>query len=245
MLAGRPERRPTAAAAGGGTDGTVVRPRSLASRRHRRTGVLAGAAAGAIALAALGAAALYVRGNDDEAGAVGAPTTTGAPVTTAPPTTLCEARVYQPCGEEPAPGTDGVACIDNRADYDRVLANGCEAVPDGIDGTQLDSELEATLVPADDVDEYPFVVGDHLQLTCDGLVSLTITAPKGVTVRLEVLRDDEVIGTAVSADGVPGTADLDDPSCLRDDSGTLVARVSSVGSDRSGADYVLTRSGSF
>jgi hypothetical protein len=44
---------------------------------------------------------------------------------------------------------------------------------------------------------------------------------------------------------VPGTADLDVPSCLRDDSGTLVARVSSVGSDRSGADYVLTRSGSF
>jgi hypothetical protein len=183
--------------------------------------------------------AIYTRqdGNASDAAA--------APNTTAPPTTLCATRPYQPCGQPPAPGTDGVACIDDRADYDRVLANGCEAVPDTIDGSRLDGQVSANLVPADDVDEYPFEVGDHLQLTCNGAITLTLTAPKGVSMRLEVLDGNDVLGTAVSADGEPGVAQIDDPSCLGDDSGTFVARVTSIGSDRSAKDYTVTRTGSF
>ncbi|MEY2590608.1 MAG: eukaryotic-like serine/threonine-protein kinase [Acidimicrobiaceae bacterium] len=239
LLAVRPDRRPTAAAAGGGAEGTEVQGPSLASRRRRRTLTLAAATSGALAVAALAAAAVYVRRDDRASGAA------AAPATTAVPTTLCETLPYQPCGQPAAPGTDGVACIDGRADYDRVLANGCEAVPDQLDGTQLDGELAANLVPADDVDEYPFVVGDHIQLTCNGTITVTLTAPKGVSMRLEVLRKGEVLGTAVSADGQPGATRIGDPSCLGDDSGTLVARVTSIGSDRSASDYTLTRTGSF
>jgi hypothetical protein len=239
LLASRPKRRPTAAAAGGGADGTIVQRRSLASKRRRRTAVTSTAAAAALVVAALGAMALYARQDSNASGAAAAPTTTAAP------TTLCETQPYQPCGEPPAPGTDGVACIDDRADYDRVLANGCEAQPDTIDGEQLDGQVAANLVPADDVDEYPFVVGDHLQLTCDGAITLTLTAPKGVSMRLEVLAGTDVLGTAVSADGQPGATHVDDPSCLGDDSGTFVARVTSIGSDRSAKDYTVTRTGSF
>jgi hypothetical protein len=100
-------------------------------------------------------------------------------------------------------------------------------------------------VPADDVDEYPFVVGDHLQLTCDGAITMTLTAPKGVSMRLEVLDGSAVLATAVSADGEPGATQVEDPSCLGDDSGTLVARVTSIGTDRSATDYTVTRTGSF
>ena len=77
------------------------------------------------------------------------------------------------------------------------------------------------------------------------LMRLTLAAPKGVSMRLEVLRGNDVLGTAVSADAQPGSVTIDDPNCLGDDSGTLVARVTSIGSDRSPADYILTRTGSF
>ena len=53
------------------------------------------------------------------------------------------------------------------------------------------------------------------------------------------------LGEATSADGVAGSVSISEPECLFDDSGTLTARVSPIGSDRSAAPYLLERRGSF
>ena len=153
---------------------------------------------------------------------------------------------YQPCGGVPAPNTDGLQCIDDHADYDEVRTNGCEAAPDAVDGTQLRDRIAANLVPATDVDHYPLHVNDSGDLGCNNTLRLTITAPAGTAVRLELRDDgDDLVAETTSADGVPGDIAVHDPRCFRDDSGDFVAVVSSSGSDRSAEDYVLTRSGSF
>jgi hypothetical protein len=66
-----------------------------------------------------------------------------------------------------------------------------------------------------------------------------------VTLRLEVLEGDEVLGQTTSADGVPAAVTLRERECLFDDSTTLTARVSPIGSDRTAAPYRLERRGSF
>jgi len=57
-------------------------------------------------------------------------------------------------------------------------------------------------------------------------------------------HDERVLQTAVSADGVGATARLPQPDCSQNDV-DLVAQVSWVGAARSGADYTLTRKGSW
>ena len=137
-------------------------------------------------------------------------------------------------------GTVAVAapCLPGNADYDGRAANGCEAKPDTLDASPLVDELRPNIVPADDVDEFAVDVSDDPQLLCDGELRLTITAPAGASLRLAV-GDAET----TSADGVPATLRLPEPSCGSDDSQTLTARVTPVGSDRTAAPYVLTRSG--
>ncbi len=137
-------------------------------------------------------------------------------------------------------------CIDDHADYDEVRTNGCEAAPDDVDGTPLTDRITANLVPALDVDRYPLHVNDAGDLGCNNTLRLTITAPAGTAVRLE-LRDDggHLVDETTSADGVPGEIAVHDPRCFRNDSGDFIAIVSSSGSDRSAENYVLTRSGSF
>jgi hypothetical protein len=157
----------------------------------------------------------------------------------------CQPLTYQPCGSPAAPFTDGERCVEAHDDYDGVVDNGCEAAPDALDGSILDETLAANLVPASDVDVFDFDVADHYHFSCDGTVTVTLVAPAGVTMRLEVLDGDEVIGSAVSADGQPGVVKLREPNCGDDDSTTLAAQVSSVGSDRSPDDYTLTRTGSY
>jgi hypothetical protein len=89
-------------------------------------------------------------------------------------------------------------------------------------------------------------VEDRFQLLCDGRVRFTLTAPEGMTLRLEVLSaEGEVLSEGVSADGLPATVELREPACFVDDSTTLEVVVRPVGSDRTGEPYLLERDGSW
>lgn len=237
MLDPRPGRRPSAAALVGGPEGTAVRRPVVPGRGRRRWPTWAGL--GTLGLLVLVAGLLVAA---RETGSADGPSPAGGA-----PTTACPDLPYQPCGATaPAPGTDGERCIDERADYDADVGNGCEAVPDRlVDGSPLADAVEATVVPRDDVDTFTMDVGDGAQLLCDGQLVVTLTAPAGITLRLEVLEDDEVLAEATSADGVPSGVTLREPECFFDDSATLIARVSPVGSDRTADPYVLERRGSF
>lgn len=105
--------------------------------------------------------------------------------------------------------------------------------------------IERTMVLRDDVDTFALAVGDGSQLLCDGRFTVTVTAPAGMTVRLEVFDGDEMLGETTSADGVPSSVRLDETECFFSEARTLTARVSPIGSDRTGGQYRLERSGSF
>jgi eukaryotic-like serine/threonine-protein kinase len=250
MLEVRPERRPTAAALAGGPTGTDERPtahRGAGRARRRRRILSVIGLATAVAVAAIGLY-LLARPSDDPAATprpTGSPTSTSTEPTTT--TTACVPLPYQPCGApDPAPGTDGQACLAGFADYDADAANGCEAVADTLDGAPLDDMLAPTIVPADDVDEFPVEVGDDFQLLCDGTVTFRITSPPGMVVRLVVLAENgDELGTQTSVEGTPGELRISEPSCFGDDAQTLTARVTPVGSDRSAEPYRLERRGSF
>ncbi len=233
MLDPRPERRPSAAALAGGPAGTSVRAGARRARRRWPPGALA-VAAGAFAV--LAGAAVATRETGDP-----------PPSAAAPSTTACTPLRYQPCGQPgPAANTDGETCLADFEDYDRVPSNGCEAAPDPHpDGTPLVDAIDATIVPRGDVDRFELAVGDRLQVLCDGRLVVTLTAPPGLSLRLEVLEGDAVLGTTTSADGVPASLRIEDPRCLFDDATTIIARVSAIGSDRSAAPYLLERSGGF
>jgi len=237
MLDPRPDKRPSAAALVGGPAGTVVRRPVV--RRARRWPVWA-------ATAGVGACALV-------AGVVVASRETGdppGPGATTSTTAGCDGQLYQPCGATaPAPGTDGRACLAGFEDYDADRENGCEAADDGLlDDTAFPegaSPKKGTIVPRDDVDTFAMAVGDGYQLLCNGRFTVTITAPEGMTVRLEILDGDELLDQTTSSDGVASRVALDDPECLFSDARTLTAKVSPIGSDRTGATYTLERTGSF
>jgi hypothetical protein len=244
MLAKDPAARPTAAAARGGPDGT--HPRTIAQRAvsGRNRWALLG---GLLVALLIGAGALAVLtggdGNQGRLAGTTAVSTTARPTTT---TTTCAPLPFQPCGEEPAPNTDGRACLDGFADYDGDAANGCEAAPDDlVDDSMLDGSLTANLVPTDDVDTYLLEVGDGYQILCDGELHVTLTAPAGASQRLTVLDGDVVLGSKASSDGTPATVTVGDPNCLFDDATTLRVRVESVGSDRTAERYTLEATGSF
>ncbi len=235
MLDGRAERRPSAAALAGGAADTDPIP---ALTRRQQPWLVVGAALAAL-LVVLGVRAAL---SDDGTEPVAATTTTASTTTEAP----CQPLPYRPCGGTDAPNTDGRACLDDYADYDDLATNGCEAEPDGIDGTTLEDRLTATLVPRDDVDRYPLRVADEGDLLCNNTLRLRITAPTGMTVRLELVDDgDEVVAETVSASGVPGELAVSDPRCFQSDAGDYTAVVRPSGTDRTGEPYVLERSGSF
>ena len=249
MLDRRPERRPTAAAASrGGAGGT----RLSAPVRRRRSRPTTGsrlwpavAALAAVALVAVTATAVaFVRTHST--GSASADTGAGSGASAlVTPTSACTPLAYQACGQPVAPFTNGVACTNDHADYDGDARNGCEAAPDAVDGSTLTRKVTADLVPANDIDRYPFHVNDDFQILCDGALDLTLTAPAGASMRLEVVRAGKPIDSAVSTDGEPATVTLDDPSCLSDDSTDLQARVSWVDGARTAESYTLSRSGSY
>lgn len=236
MLDGRPDRRPTAAALAGGAEGTDKIPLHVP---HNRVAVLLAAI---VAAATVALAVTQLAGGDQTATTA----TSAAPTSSTSTEPPCQPLPYQPCGQPIAPNTDGRRCIDDHADYDGRTTNGCEAVPDDLDGTTLVDRLEANIVPADDLDRYPLRVSDEGDIGCNNTLRLTITAPAGTALRLELLDDDgEVVGETVSADGVTGELAVSDPRCFRNDAGDYTAVVTPSGSDRSAEPYVLTRSGSF
>jgi hypothetical protein len=262
LLDRQPKRRPTAAAALGGPAGT----RLLAAPKPRRTWTSAalGATIGAVAtVAVLLAVSLAVARSGDAGSAEAASVTTTVP---APP---CEDQPYKPCGGEAAPFTDGVQCVADHADYDGDAVNGCEAAPVVADPDALrdDQVVSANLVPTTDIDRYGFHVVDNFHWTCDGTVTITLTAPKGASMHLEVLKgsiaggpggagseapllplDD---GGVTSSDGKAASVTLREPNCLDggllgdDDATDLVARVSWADDRRTDANYRLTVTGSY
>ncbi len=160
MLDVDPLRRPTGGGGRGGPAGTRPRPvvRTRVVPRGRRRRVAAGAA---VALLTVGAVVAVATGRDGNGGALASPSTT-APLTFA--TEPCQDLPFQPCGEDPAPNTDGRRCLDGFADYDEDPANGCEAEPDDLpEGTELIDEISANLVPADDVDTFVVNVRDNVR----------------------------------------------------------------------------------
>lgn len=245
LLERHPDRRPTAARAGGGPAGTNPQALRAWPRRKRLRTALGGAAIALLVVAAA-AAVLSEDRNSSEPGTIrtaGAETGTHRRVaaTTAP----CRPTRYTPCGGQPAPFTDGRRCIAQHADYDGDAGNGCEAVPDSVDNSTIDGQVRANLVPASDTDAYRIPVKDHFQLTCDGQLEVTLIAPSGVSERLALRRGTQVVATATSADRVPGRAVVRDPNCGSDDGETLAATVTSIGSDRSDHLYTLKVSGSY
>lgn len=239
MLDRDPTRRPTAAEARGGVAGTHQRTaarRPVLGRSRRR--VALGALMGVLTV---GAAVAVLTGGDDNQGRL-------TPESTTSTTEACEDLPFQPCGDEPAPNTDGERCLEGYADFDGEAANGCEAEPDGLrDRAPLLDEVRGNLVPQDDVDEFLAEVTDNAQLLGDGEVRFNLTAPKGVSQRLTVLSEDgdEELGTVVSSDGVEATVTLREPRFGQDDSTTLLVRVESFGAERTAARYRLTKRGSY
>ena len=249
MIDKNARRRPTAAAAvaatsGYGAGGTRVRVVAPARRRPVR-GAIIGAAVGVtmtvLALVGLGAWASNHR--DGAIASAPSPVTTARPTT--PTTVPCEDQPYKPCGQPVAPFTDGVRCIADHGDYDADPKNGCEAAPDGVDGQKLGAPILANLVPGNDIDRYPFHVDDNPDLLCDGTLVVTLTAPRGATMHLDVLEGNVIRGSATSSNGKPGAVRLDESECFGDDAADLVARVAYSGDGRSAANYRLERSGSF
>jgi serine/threonine protein kinase len=249
MLAAEPAARPTAAAARGGTAGGDLEPPTQVGvgaapiAVHRRRRNLALALLAAIGALAIGSA-LVLASRDGSNADASAPSPATTPTT--PTTAPCTPLPYQPCGEEPAPNTDGTACLEGFADLDGDPATGCEAPIIGPpDGALLARPIIANLVPADDVDTYRLEVVDRFQFDCGGEVHVTLTAPPSLTQRVTVLDDGEAVGTAVSGDGEPATVSIRDPNCGANDSRTLQVRVESVGSDRSSDTYRLETRGTF
>jgi hypothetical protein len=237
MLARNPDRRPTAAALVGGPAGTA-----LLTPPRRRWPAIAVAAAAVVVLA--GAATAVATWPDDT-------TTDGdraaaEPVdTTAPSTVPCTPLPYQACGEPVAPFTDGTDCTAEHADYDGDRTNGCEAEPDDLDGSLPDDTLEANLVPLDDIDRYPLAVEDDFHFSCDGTVTIRLTAPAGASMRLDVLEGGAILASTTSTDGVGSTVSLTEPECLGDDSTELQLRVSWAGEARTADTYRLEIAGSY
>jgi tRNA A-37 threonylcarbamoyl transferase component Bud32 len=250
MCAPDPDERPTAAALAGGPEGTDSLPVAR-GRRPWRVAVAA-AAAGVALLGAGMALGAVVLGDDDAAaradggGEVFAgPGTVAVTEAPTPSTTACVDLPYQPCGApRPAPFTDGTRCVEGRFDHDGDPANGCEAVPDGVDDAEVDDVLAGTIVPEGDVDRVLVPVPDRFQLFCDGRLRLALTAPEGVVLELTAFDDGEPVGSARAAAGAPGELVLDEPSCGGDDSTTLEVVIRAV-EGRSAGEWVLERDGSF
>jgi hypothetical protein len=245
MLDPRPERRPTAAAAFGGPSGTRVdhAPPTRQGRGKRRA-VLAAAVLAGVALVAAGVALWRQTISSHPSPAVTAPRS-GQATAPLPTTTTCSPLLHQPCGQAtPAFGTDGNRCLPGHADFDDILANGCEAVSDYQPGQALAAGqlLSANLVPADAVDTFSADVAQNLFNLCLTKYRVTLTAPPGTADKVEILLGDRLLATATSSNRRPATASASKPSCFGTGSATVTVRVSTV-SGRSAEDFRLLSSG--
>jgi hypothetical protein len=245
MLERNPAARPTAAAARGGTSGSVGNGGTLAMpvlpvvAPDRRQVAMAVVAA-IVVVAAVVAVLVRLGDSDDGRGALGLP---GSTTTTA----ACQPLPYQPCGQQPAPFTDGRVCISAHDDYDRDAANGCEAAPDGLaEPVELEEKAQATLVPRDDIDTYRFDVDDTIQFLflCEGAVTVTLKSAPGTEQKLKVSVGGDVVDEAVSTNGSPASVEIKE-SCLPDEHYEVIAEVTSVGESRVDQPYTISREGTF
>jgi hypothetical protein len=221
----RPDRRPTAAAVVGSPHGFMA---GLPSVPRPQSGLSWAIVVGVVAVVLLIAAAFTFIGDegDDDGdrpleGAAGAPTTTVGPggegpgdVLGTPTDEACDPLPYQPCGEEAAPYTDGVVCVDDHADHDGDPANGCEAAPDEMDGTVLvlpEDAVEATMVPDDDVDSYPLAVDDAFTAACSTGFEMVLDAPPGLDLLLDVTVDGDLVESMTVPGGESAALPMADP----------------------------------
>ena len=245
MLDPRPERRPTAAAAFGGPSGTRVDQAPPRGRGRGKRGALVVAAVAAIVAVVATGVALWRQTAASHGGpAVTAPKP-GQVTVPKPTTTACTPLLYQPCGQtSPAFGTDGNGCLPNHADFDGILANGCEAVSDYQPGQTLATGqvVSANLVPAEAADTFQANVSENLFNLCLTKYRVTLTAPPGTTDKVELLLGDRLLAAATSANGRPATATASKPSCFDTGSAAVTVRVSTV-SGHSAEDFRLLSSG--
>jgi eukaryotic-like serine/threonine-protein kinase len=239
MLDPRPERRPSAAAALGGLDGTreapVLQPArpSLPGIFRRRLDswparVLGDPPPRPKARRRLGVAALFLAGVGVAAGSLGA-------------VGLARHRPPPP----PAPHTIGKACAPGWYDLDRVAANGCESRSDYVAGTILTPKvpIHANVVPLSTVDSFMTHVSGNTLNFCWGSLHVTLAAPPQTAEQLTVWNGTRQVGQAVSAGGDPATVTVNKPSCFGSDSEDLRVAVSAVASTggSSAGDFTLTR----
>jgi hypothetical protein len=245
MLDPRPERRPSAAAALGGIEGTLVLPRPPTRRtRRRRCSQRPGPARRALALvAAAGLVAGVASATMILAGARG-PGRAGRRRSTH--SAACVPERYLPCGSStPAPHTNGRACDPGWYDLDGSPADGCEAHSDFRAGTILTatSAVRANLVPPSATDTFATDVRGDLFDLCWGSLRVTLTAPAGTAERVTIWRGTTPLASALSAAGQPATATVPKPSCLGADSERLrvTVRVLAATPGASAADFTLRR----
>lgn len=235
-----PRRRPSAAAARGGLDGTLVLTEKP-PRRHRVGNLVATGVAGAAAVAALGATIAGITlARSSEAPSARVVDEVSSPT----PTDECVPLPYQPCGGVAAPFTDGRTCTGDHADYDLDTSNGCEATPDTQDGTTFARIVVANLVPTDDVDRYPTPLSDSFQILCNGVFEVTLSAPPNAAMRVDLFVDGEIVDSAVANGDRVGTVMAHDPSCFTTEEPEVFTRVSWAGDTRTSDSYELRRSGS-
>jgi hypothetical protein len=248
------ERRPSAARLRGRVATGATSPLTgLADVVLRNQVLLIGAAAVLAVLVLVGGIVLLTGGDDGDAERTGprptsTTTTTEATTTTEP---RCEPLPYQPCEDgalgDKAPNTNGLRCDAGFADYDGEAENGCEAEPDDLDDphelTEDDRSVEGTIVPRDDVDRFVLPTEDR-GILCNGSVTVTLEAPDGMDLQLEVRRDT---GEVMGIEEVPGGDEASvrvGERCIASD-GEITATVRAVGEARTGDPYTLSRDGSF
>jgi hypothetical protein len=213
----RPERRPTAAALASAPPGWSL-PGTAG-----RGGTVAVVLAGIVAAAAIGAGAATLTSDDGGSDSEAVGSTTGNDAGGRP-------------GDSAAP--DGT-CPEGSADYDGDPGNGCEAVQDDADGQILGDQLEATIVPANDVDRYPIDVHEGGP-GCQGTVMVTLDVPAGMELELVVLGDNVTLGSAQGTADSPAVVSIGPERC--DEDGvrlSLDAEVRAVGDARVADPYVL------
>ncbi len=251
------DRRPSAARLRGSAGTGATSPLTgLADVVLRNRALVLGAAAVIGVLLVVGAILLVTGGDDDRVRAGPVPTTAttttieATTTTTVPP---CRPLPYRPCEDgrlaaTAAPNTNGLRCDVGFVDYDEDAENGCEGEPDGLDDLAVldedDGSIEGTIVPRDDVDSFRLPTDDR-GILCDGQVTVSLTAPDGMRLRLEVERDDgEVVGIE-EVDGGDSTSVRVGERCYVASDGDITVTVRAVGEGRTGDPYTLSRDGSF
>lgn len=251
MLDPDPTRRPSAAALLGGVAGTLGGPpagpaggtgpeaRPPRPRSHRRRRAALPAALVAVVAAGL-VATVTLEGRT-------APPRAAAAQPPARPA-ACTPLPYQPCGQPPAPGTDGRSCLPGAYDLDGSAADGCEARSDWRPGatvgaTGAAATVRANVVPPSAADTFTTRVSGHVGSLCGGAVDFRLVAPAGAADELTVTDASGArVTTATSADGQPATASVHKPGCFGSHSETLTLTVRTV-VGASAADFTLERSG--